>query len=598
MTADRNKCTIDYEADKNRFLVRCPVWFNDMVRTLPSVRWQKGPRAWAAPLIGQNVAKIKELSMMGGVQITEAVIDALRDYDKQTVKRKSGGKGFPSWYPFKREPLKHQRAALDKHYHQSAAALFMDMQTGKSKTAIDLTTAHRMEGHTDGALVVTKLSLRRNWIKHFEKDCPVPFDIFLPDSDKPKVFDRWLSEDHDYKVMVIGWESLSAGRMADMAKLFLRSRLSKGTVIGDETTYITNHKAGRTKHTIDFGRLAAYRYALAGEPWLEGPMNLFAQFEFLDPEIIGIGDFLAFRNRYAIMGGYMREVAPGKKVATEIVGYQNMDELTKILSPFITDVRKKDAYPNMPPKLPELRTVELTKAQQDLLIQIKREDAFKLKGSDIDVVMQNVLETALRRHQITGGYAVRPRETLRTKRDGTVAPKIVYDAVELVPPAKNPKMLQVVEAVEEFRGKKQMLLWAVYMPEIEGLLWHLKRMGLKVGELHGRVPERERQPVVDGFERGELDIICGNASTGGMGYTMMTAEVNMFYNNTFKAIDRVQAEDRCWGQGQMNPVAVIDFAAEHTIDNTILRALEDKQDLSQFLRERIQDVGRLLEGEL
>ena len=33
-------------------------------------------------------------------------------------------------------------------------------------------------------------------------------------------------------------------------------------------------------------------------------MNLFMQFEYLDPNIIGIGDYYAFRNRYAIMGGY------------------------------------------------------------------------------------------------------------------------------------------------------------------------------------------------------------------------------------------------------------------------------------------------------
>lgn len=597
--ADRNQTVIDFDPSKNRFLIACPIWANDLIRMVPAIRWHKGARAWAAPVIRQNMEKIKELSAMGGVLTSQGAMTAIRAYDVQAGRRKAKPTGFPTWYPFKRPPLAHQVPVLHKHYHQHAAGLFMDMQTGKSGTAINLTTAHRMEGHTDGALIITKLSLRQNWsTRHFPNDCPIPYDIFLPDSDKPRLFDRWLAQDHDYKIMVIGWESLSAGKMAEWARVFLSSRLRKGTVIGDETTYITNHKATRTKHAIDYGALAAYRYALAGEPWLEGPMNMFAQFEFLDPEIIGIGDFLAFRNRYAVMGGYQRPVGnSGKKVATEIVSYQNINELAKITGPYISDVRKKDAYPHLPPKLPELRTIELTKQQRDMLVQIKREDAFKLKDGE-EVVMQNVLEAALRRHQITGGYAVRPRTTLRTKADGTEVAKVVYDTVELVPPAKNPKMLEVMGVVEEMKGKAQMLLWAVYMPEIEGLLWHLKRMGLEIGELHGRVPERDRQKVVDRFEAGDLDIVCGNAATGGMGYTMMKATVNMFYNNTFKAIDRVQAEDRCWGQGQMHGVRVVDFAAISTIDNTILRALEDKQDLSAFLRQRINDIDKLLDGEL
>lgn len=594
MTADRNQCVIDFDEKGGKLLVRCPMWFNDIVREIPSVRWSKSKAAWEAKLVRQNVAKIEELMRMGGVSTTMVAVSQIENYKAQKPKTRSAG--FPSWYPFKRPPLKHQRPALEKHYGQDCAALFMEMQTGKSKVAIDLCTAHRMEGQLNAILVVTKLSLRRNWIKHFEYDCPVPVDIYLPFSDQARAFERWLGTPHDFKVMVIGWESLSQGSMSKLGDMFM-ARAGEAAIVADETTYITNHKATRTKVMIEWGRLAKYRYALAGEPWLEGPMNLYSQFEYLDPEIIGIGDFLAYRNRYAVMGGFMREVRPGKKVATEIVGYQNLDELAKITAPYVTDVRKKDAYPNLPPKMPELRTVELTKVQQDLLRQIKREQAFTLKGS-IDVVMQNVLESALRRHQIAGGYAVRPRPTLRTRRDGTEVAKTVFDTVELVPPDKNPKMLEVVEYIDALKGKAQMLLWAVYMPEIEGLLWHLKRMGLKIGQLHGGVPEERRQPIVDEFERGGLDIICGNASTGGMGYTMMRATVNMFYSNTFKAIDRVQAEDRCWGQGQDNHVTVVDFAAEHTIDYTILRALEDKQDLSAFLRQRIKDVDKLLEGEL
>ena len=593
--ADRNQLSIHYDPDNRRFLIRCPVWANDMVHVVPSCKWSKKDRAWAAPMVQQNVIKLRELSKMGGVVTDEDAIEQMGRYEDEAKAKKATGSGFPPWYSFKRPPLKHQMTGLNKLYHKAAGALYMEMQTGKSKVAIDLCAAHRMEGHVDSVLVVTKLSLRRNWEHHFAVDCPIPYDIYLPSTDKGKHFERWNGTPHDFKVMVVGWESLSAGRMPDMCKAFLSAHLHPA-IVGDETTYITNFKAARTKHMISFAKQASYRYALAGEPWLEGPMNLFSQFEFLDPDIVGIGDFYAFRNRYAIMGGFMREMPNGRKIATEIVGYRQLDELARLITPYTHEVRKKDEY-DLPPKRYEVRTVELTKVQRDLLIQIKREEAYEHKGTG-SVVMQNVLEAALRRHQITGGYAVKPHEITRAKRDGTQYVKTVFEPVELVKPDKNPKMIEVVEFVEEWKGKKQGLLWAVYMPEIMALTMLMRRMGLKVGELHGGVPENARQGMVDEFQRGGLDIVVGNASTGGMGYTMMAAEVNMFYNNTFKAIDRVQAEDRSWGQGQTKSGIWVDFAAEKTIDFVILKALEDKLDLSAFLRQRIKDVDKLLDGEL
>jgi hypothetical protein len=590
MTQERNECTVDFAEDQ--FEIRCPVWFNDTVRDVPAVRFHKGKKAWVAKPMRQNVAALEKLKSMRGVTFSMDAIAAMT-FIEASATVKTGQ--FPAWYPFKRQPKAHQRPAYDKLYPKQGGLLGMEMQTGKSKIAVDLAACWRMEGIIDHVLVLTKRSLRANWIGHFEKDCAIPFLPFLPDTDDPKAFNMWLTEQHDFKVMIVGWESLSQGKMASWAHRFL-DLCMKPAVIGDETTFIINHKSIRTKHTIDYGRKATKRLALAGEPHLEGPMNLFAQFEYIDPQIIGIGDFYAFRNRYAVMGGFMREVRPGKKVATDIVGYQNLDELAATLEPYTYDVRKGDAV-DMPPKLPEVRTVQLTKTQKDLLLQIKRDSTFTVEG-DPEVVMQNVLETALRRHQIVGGYAVRPREVRRTRRDGTEVVRNVFDPITVVAPAVNPKIQELLSLVEDIRGKHQFLVWAVYMPEIQHIIEALSEWGLKVGPMHGQVPEGDRQIIVDDFNKGDLDCIVGNASTGGMGFTMDAATVNIFYSNTFKAIDRVQAEDRPWGITQTKPVTIVDIVAEQSIDVTILRALEDKQDLSTFIRQRIRDAKSLLDGDL
>lgn len=594
MTFDpKSKLVIDVDDAGTIFIIRCPFWANELLRDMPSRRWNKKLNGHTGPIIRQNVEFIEKLAATAGVVKTEEAESALAAYWDKHGDPNNRGTGFPTWYKFKTEPRKHQAAAINKGYWSNAFALFMDMQTGKSKTAIDLTVAHRMEGHTDGVLILVKLSLRKNWIRQLNEHCPIPFVTYLPDTGKQKEFERWLSHKHDFKVMIVGWESLSAGGMAKMCERYLLS-LSKPTIIGDETTYISGHNATRSGEAVRLARLAAYRYALTGTPAEEGPMNLFMQFEFLDPEIVGIGDFYAFRNRYAVMGGFVPKEGRMKGKPTKIVGYQNMDELMSLIAPYVFQVQKSDVY-DLPPKRYEVREIELTKEQREVYQLIKKEGI--ISHGNEEVVLKNTLEVMLRLHQVTGGYAVKPRTEIRRKANGEEVAKIVYEPVELVPPDKNPKIIELMETVEEFKHKKQGLIWAVYIPEIRAIIHMMKKMGLRVGELHGKIPEEDRQPMVDAFEAGDFDLIVGNASTGGMGYTMQAAEVSIFYNNTFKRIDRVQAEDRPYGDGQTKSGIWIDLVTSRTVDVTIMKALEAKQDVADYVRHRIKETTALLDGE-
>jgi len=587
---------VDASKGKQRgFDVTCPFWANELVKDLPSRKWSKSRRVWEVPMVRQNVEGIRALARLGGVTVTPAAASLLNEYDDLTARAIVARQaGMPPWYPYKTTPRKHQAAALEKAYGLSAVALYMEMQTGKSKTSIDLVSCHRMEGHLHGVLVFTKLSLRKNWKLQFETHCPIPYSIHLPYTDKERQFNKWIESSHDFKIMVVGWESLSAGRMHEFCERFLLS-LPSSAIIGDELTYIAGHKSIRSERAVALSRMAEYRYGLSGSPALEGPLQLFMQFEFLDPAIIGIGDYYAFRNRYAVMGGYTPKDGPMKGKPMEVIGYQNIDELSKLIAPHTVEVSKKDAY-DLPPKRYEVRTVSLTKEQKDIYRTIKKDGVLVIPGRE-EKAIQNVLELSLRLHQVAGGYTVKPREEIRKDKYGNDKVKIIYDPVELVAPDKNPKIIEVQSIMEEIRKSKQGIIWAAYRPEIDAIVGALRAMGLKVGELHGGIDEENRQPMVDEFQRGGLDFIVGNASTGGMGYTMMASEVNIFYSNTIKAIDRVQAEDRAWGDGQTKSGIWIDIVAEHTVDQMYLKALGMKQDVSTFIKQNLQQAIKLLDGE-
>lgn len=582
------------DADATHFYVTCPFWANNLLDSLPDKRWSKPKKAWRVPALTPSIDALCELSKLPNVTWTQAA-NALAAHQKvKSERRGKRGAGFPAWYKYKTEPRKHQRVGNERTYGIKTFYLYMGLQTGKSKTAMDNAVAHRMEGHVDAVLVLTKRTLRRNWLKQFTLHCPIPWDAYLPG--KVEVMRRWLARRPDFPVLIVGWESLSQGSMGALVLEYCRSR--KVFIIGDEGTYIANDKSIRTDWAYKFRDESEYRCLLSGTPALEGPMNLFSQFKFLDPDIIGIDDFLAFRNRYAIMGGYQREVRPGVKVPTQIVGYQNLDELMGRIAPYIYEVDKKDAY-DLPPKRPVRYTVELTKEQRKIYDLVKREGILQMNEDDPGHVMQNCLETTLRLSQIAGGYAVKPRTVTRMGKDGQPKVKTVYDPVEIVPPEENPKFIEMMGWVEEWRKTKQGLIWATHMPEVRAMVKLLKGMGLRVVELHGEIDERLRQPAIDEFERGGFDLLVGSPGTGGMGYSMMWCEMNGFVSNSFRAIDRVQAEDRNWGDGQKaTSVAVADFVAEKTVDDQlILPALEAKMDVSEYIKHRVKEFTRILDGE-
>jgi hypothetical protein len=584
------------DADGKRLLIRCPFWANDVLNSVPSKKWDKRQKAWAVHIIKQNVESVKNIIRMGGVETTDAAKRALAEYEESIKRMGVRGVGFPVWYKHKVPPLPHQVPGLDKGYGLTAYALFMPMQTGKSKVVIDLTAAHRMEGHIDSVLILVKRTLRRNWLIQFNTHCPIPWSAHLPETGEAgtRRFMHWLTMPHDFKIMLVGWESLSAGGMVDICNKFMDTMI-RPAVIGDELTYIAGHKADRSERAVALARKAVYKYGLSGSPALEGPLNLFMEFEFLDPNIIGIGDYYAFRNRYAIMGGYMRETPNGSKVPTQIVGYQNMEELTGMISPYIYQVDKKVL--KLPPKRFERRTVELTPEQRKVYDRIKKDGVLALDGHP-ERALQNVLEVYLRLQQVAGGYGVSGTQKRWMGRDGKPRVKMIYDPVELIPPERNPKIIEIESIFEEINKTKQSLVWAVFQPEIEALTKRLRAMGLRVGELHGKIQDEARQPMVDEFQRGGIDVIVGNAGTGGMGFTMHAAEVSIFYNNSFKAIDRVQAEDRPDSIGQTKSGIWIDIAAEKTVDLTVLAALEQKMDLSEFLHHRIDQAIKLMDGDV
>lgn len=581
---EQQKIKVGYDEAKGRFTVVCPFFFNSMAKSLPNRRWDGKRRCWFAPAIRANVTylnekfvpTIAEFDPAAREQIDRRVIE----YAQAQLMAKDTTPKFPSWYPFKTQPRKKQMEALNKVYGLKSIALFMDMRTGKTKVVIDHASALRMQGEADRVLIICPLSIRKNWAREIDTHAPFPIDVHLLDTKKPKKYDEWINQPHDFKWMLVGVESLAAGSAIKYCERFLMSGIKTIAVV-DESSKIKNHSATRSQNCVKLARMAETRIAMTGTPIANGPMDLFMQFEFLDPDIIGLGDYYSFRNRYAIMGGFENK---------KIIGYDNLDELMEIVEPFVFQVRKDEVFPDAPPKIYIRREVSLNPEQVRLYKQMKKDKA--VETGDKTLVVQNALEKMLRLQEITSGiisYAI-PEEQ---RNDSKV--KFYRELIA----GNNPKVEELLACTDEYDGPT--IVWCVYKPEIALVVEALrKKFGDdQVVELHGGISEEDRDINVNvKFQQRQSRFLVANAATGGMGLTISTAEIEVYFSNSFNYIDREQSEERAFGPDKKNGTVVIDLVAEGTVDELVVEALSNKKDVAEFVRGSIDTLKEKIYGEL
>ncbi len=571
---------IDYDAKKGRFVLGAPMWANGLIRAIPNRRFVASNKTWAVPALRVNAKYMEE--NLGGASWSRLALDKLADIKASVGKMIAPALPWPLHYQFKTEPMRTQKIALERSFGRAAFAFFKDMGTGKTKTLIDLAAASRMHPMIEAVIIVCPVAIRKNWIRELAIHCPLPVDAYLLNSAKPKEFEKWLSTPHDFKWLIVGVESLGiSAKPYDMMLQFLRNRR---VLLGvDESSKIKNHAAIRTKRVVEAARHAAVRIAMTGTPIAKGVMDLYAQFEFLDPEILGVGDYYSFRARYAVMGGFEDK---------QIVGYQNMDELTEIMNPFIYQVRKAEALPDLPPKVYTRRYVNMSAEQNKHYKSMAKDKLVISPDGDRSKTVANALEKALRLQQICGGFVAYDHFDPIKDKKITVTEQIGKS---------NPKVDDLLDFLDEFDGR--MIVWCAWKPELDAVVEALvARFGRdQVVELHGGISDEQRDINVNElFQKGLARFVVGNVATGGMGLTMTMADCEYYLSNTHNYIDREQSEDRAHRKGRNDKVLYVDVIAQvdigggntaDTIDGAIVASNLGKRDLSEYIRDEIDKLA-------
>jgi len=140
---------------------------------------------------------------------------------------------------------------------------------------------------------------------------------------------------------------------------------------------------------------------------------------------------------------------------------------------------------------------------------------------------------------------------------------------------QNPRLACLATTLEEVHNSA--IIWARFRKDIDQII---ELLGDRAVRYDGETSNDDRAKAISAFQSEQVQFFVGNPAAGGMGLTLTKARTVIYYNNSFRLVDRLQSEDRAHRIGQPHPVEYIDIVAPGTIDTYVVSALRAKVNIA------------------
>jgi len=411
---------------------------------------------------------------------------------------------------------------------------------GTGKTVCTLAFLQSLEERDpDGpaSLIVMPRSLLFNWEREaatFTPDLRVAVHHSAVRSLNPAQFDR-------YDLVLTTY-----GTMLRDIELLRRYRFRY--VILDESQAIKNPLS----ETAKAARLlnARRRLALTGTPVENSTLELWSQFAFLNPGLLGNLDY--FRETF---------VTPiEKKQSADAAQF-----LRKLVYPFILRRTKDQVAPELPPRSERVLEVEMEPAQRRLYI--KQRDYYRalllglIDNAGIDNARMQVLEGLLRLRQICNH------------------PRLIEPDFR----GSSGKFELLIETLETLAAEgRKALVFSQFVQMLTLIREALDARRIPYAYLDGQT--RQRQQEVDRFQSDEtLPFFLISLKAGGVGLNLTAADYVIHVDPWWNPAVEMQATDRTHRIGQEKPVFVYKLVTRDSVEEKILHLQNRKRELVEQL---------------
>ena len=517
--------------------------FKESIKEIPGRQWHPEERAWSVPISRQNIETLDLL----GCELSDELADIRQGFASKNTANENTL--LPA--PLKVLPYQHQlkgynlacrsMGIISNNGVSPGFALLMEMGTGKTITSIAIVGKAYLTGKIKRLLILAPKSIVAVWEDEFAKFADFPYSLsVLTGASQNKIKLLKAIPHRSLEVAVVNYDSVPL-----IEKEF--TAWHPDFLICDESSKIKNPTAKMSKATYRIAKVCKYRLILTGTPIQNNPLDFFSQYKVLDDSIFG-KSFYAFKNEYAVLGTY-----------NQPIGWRKLPELVKKAHSIAFRVTKAEAL-DLPDTIDEIRPVALEDKAQKLYKAFVKESYMELSKGEVTAT--NILTRLLRLQQITGGF-IRPDEE--------------SERYEQVSSAKLDALEDIIDtAISE---KKKLVVIARFIPEIKEICKMLDKKKIKYAHICGDV--KDRAVEVDAFQNNpECMVFVGQLQTVSMGLTLTAASTMVFYSLSYNFADYSQARARIHRIGQKNNCLYIHLVVKNTVDETVLKALEQKENIA------------------
>lgn len=459
---------------------------------------------------------------------------------------------------YKTKPWQHQRLALEYLYERDAGALYTKPGSGKTKVMIDLIINRGFKR----VLVVAPKKPCDVWPGQFKLHAGLGWDHIIPLykldwKGKQKELQLAMQQPKDkLLVFIVNYESVWR---KPLDRMLFYKRLGIDCVICDESHRIKSPSSKCSCFLARLGRAVPHRYLLTGTPLAENPMDVYAQYRFLDPSIFGT-NYREFCATYQNIDPYLTAKI-GYTILDQKEPYKNLGLLRKKM---FSCAFYMESTVQLPKTTRMVIKIPMDHITQNLYRELTAEGSVVLPTGYLNT--NNSLEEMTRKQQLMSGYLYLEHYE---SEDGTQAPA----SLERVSTYRRTFLYNFLK--EQIPEDEPVVIFARFRKDLYSIRKVAERLGCGYSEVSGS------EDTLNEWKQGKTRIIGVQYGSGAEGIDLTRAHICIFYTLYHSLGKYIQALERVHRPGQQSPCLYYHFVGVmsrgRTIDQDMLQCWKDKK---------------------
>lgn len=473
--------------------------------------------------IQEKKARLAEFKEMKTFALPKSIQAELRPYQKE---------GY-NWLKFLNE-------------YQFGGCLADDMGLGKTLQILCI-LADQKRKNRPASLVVVPRSLMYNWVSEIEKFSPTMTYLVHHGAQRSSS----TADFSNYDIIISTY-----GTMTNDIEWVKNYKFHY--VVLDESQAIKNPSSMRYRSIMQLS--GNYKLTLTGTPIENSTMDLYAQFNFINPGLLGTKS--QFRKQFS---------DPIEKSGDS----QARELLQKIIHPFLLRRTKSQVTRELPPKTEVILYCEMEGYQKTLYHKVKNEIRANLLAEDnLERNKIKVLEGLLKLRQICN------------------SPSLVEDEKGI---PTSVKIESLMEQIDEVVGQENhsILVFSQFTSMLALIKERLDDAGYSYTYLDGSTTNRKA--VIDEFNTNEnIKIFLLSLKAGNVGLNLTKADFVYLIDPWWNPAVETQAIDRTHRIGQTKPVFAYRMICKDSVEEKILKLQSKKNKLAEDLIQTDENVFKSL----